>query len=58
MPTSTLQTYALQGVNYVWDGVTGILFTAGMAQFFVAMLIIIGTLAIIMGAIKGVFKFK
>lgn len=56
MPTSTLIAYGLGGINYAWDSVTGILFNAGMAEFFVGLLIITAVVVIAGRAIKNMFQ--
>lgn len=53
MPTSTLIGYGLGGINYAWDSITGILFTSGMVEFFVLLVIIT---AVIFIARKGIFS--
>ena len=55
MPTSTLIALATSSVAYGWDSVTGVLFSGGIATFFILIAIICGVIYLVFRAIKSVF---
>jgi hypothetical protein len=56
MPTSTLQSYALQGTSYAWDAIIGTVFTGGMSTFFILLIIVIGVVSLTVASLKGIFR--
>lgn len=55
-PTSTIITqYAPDAMNYIWDSIAGFFYTANGKEFIVVLMILIGTVCIVVAAIKSIF---
>lgn len=57
MSTSTLISYSLLGVNYIWDSVTGFL-SAGGFVFYIVLAILIGVICLSIAFVRGVFNIR
>jgi hypothetical protein len=56
IPTSTIITdYAPNSINYIWDSISGFLYTANAKDFIVVFIILIGVVCLVVAAIKSVF---
>jgi hypothetical protein len=55
MPTSTLQQIEVDGMNYLWDSITGFFYNANGKDFIIVSVILFSVVCIVILSIKYVF---
>jgi len=58
MATSTLTQIATDGIHYMWDSFDGVLFQAGVANFFVVICIAIGVISVAFFLLRQIFNIR